>query len=161
MSKSRSFTRRDFLKASAQTGLLLAAGHPLVYPAGKAWGAIDTDPPLDLAVVTGDPEKAVLKALDLLGGMQRFVKKGQKVAADVAATLGEGLQAFCIPGSVAYERKVGLGHGNLASMPLLTSLNAITPAPLTLTDTPPAPPAAMPTAMPMAVMLELSSATAS
>ena len=31
-------------------------------------------------------------------------------------TLGEGLQAFCIPGSVAHERKVGLGHGNLASM---------------------------------------------
>jgi len=44
------------------------------------------------------------------------VKKGQKVAAEIAATLGEGLQAFCIPGSVAAERKVGLGHGNLASM---------------------------------------------
>lgn len=44
------------------------------------------------------------------------LKKGQRVAADIAATLGEGLQAFCIPGSVAYERKVGLGHGNLAAM---------------------------------------------
>jgi hypothetical protein len=43
-------------------------------------------------------------------------KKGQKVAADVAESLGEGLQAFCIPGSVADDRKVGLGHGNLASM---------------------------------------------
>lgn len=44
------------------------------------------------------------------------IKKGQKNAADIAATLGEGLQAFCIPGSVADDRKVGLGHGNLAAM---------------------------------------------
>lgn len=44
------------------------------------------------------------------------IKKGQKAAADVAETLGEGLQAFCIPGSVADSRKVGIGHGNLASM---------------------------------------------
>ena len=44
------------------------------------------------------------------------VKKGQKKAADIASTLGEGLQAFCIPGSVADDRKVGIGHGNLASM---------------------------------------------
>ena len=79
MSKLPTLTRRDFLKASACTGLVLAAGHPLVYPAGKAWGTIETDPPPDLAVVTGDPEKAVLKALTLLGGMERFVKKGQKV----------------------------------------------------------------------------------
>ena len=34
-------------------------------------------------------------------------------AADAAAAIGEGLQAFCIPGSVADQRKVGLGHGNL------------------------------------------------
>ncbi|HBC87254.1 MAG TPA: GGGtGRT protein [Lentisphaeria bacterium] len=44
------------------------------------------------------------------------VKKGQTRAADIAQTLGEGLQAFCIPGSVADDRKVGIGHGNLASM---------------------------------------------
>ncbi len=44
------------------------------------------------------------------------IKKGQKKAYDIAATLGEGLQAFCIPGSVADDRKVGLGHGNLAAM---------------------------------------------
>ncbi|MEN7973135.1 MAG: GGGtGRT protein [Verrucomicrobiota bacterium] len=44
------------------------------------------------------------------------VKKGQTVASDIAETLGEGLQAFCIPGSVADDRKVGVGHGNLASM---------------------------------------------
>jgi len=44
------------------------------------------------------------------------IKKGQTKAADIAATLGEGLQAFCIPGSVADDRKVGIGHGNLAAM---------------------------------------------
>ena len=44
------------------------------------------------------------------------IKKGQTQAVDIAATLGEGLQAFCIPGSVADDRKVGVGHGNLASM---------------------------------------------
>jgi hypothetical protein len=44
------------------------------------------------------------------------IKKGEKTAVEVAKTLGEGLQAFCIPGSVADDRKVGLGHGNLAAM---------------------------------------------
>jgi hypothetical protein len=44
------------------------------------------------------------------------IEKGQKVANQIAETLGEGLQAFCIPGSVADDRKVGLGHGNLAAM---------------------------------------------
>ncbi|MBB3698834.1 GGGtGRT protein [Flammeovirga yaeyamensis] len=43
------------------------------------------------------------------------IKKGQTKAYDIAATLGEGIQAFCIPGSVADQRKVGLGHGNLAA----------------------------------------------
>ncbi len=43
------------------------------------------------------------------------IRKGEKKAADIAATLGEGLQAFCIPGSVADDRQVGIGHGNLAS----------------------------------------------
>src|SRR5512141_2474460 len=47
------------------------------------------------------------------------IKKGQKKASEVAKSLGEGLQAFCIPGSVADDRKVGIGHGNLASMLLL------------------------------------------
>ena len=44
------------------------------------------------------------------------VKKGCTKAADAAAAIGEGLQAFCIPGSVADQRKVGLGHGNLGKM---------------------------------------------
>ena len=44
------------------------------------------------------------------------IKKGCKKASDAAAAIGEGLQAFCIPGSVADQRKVGLGHGNLGKM---------------------------------------------
>ncbi|MBP1588355.1 MAG: GGGtGRT protein [Clostridia bacterium] len=44
------------------------------------------------------------------------VKKGCTKAADAAAAIGEGLQSFCIPGSVAENRKVGLGHGNLGKM---------------------------------------------
>ena len=44
------------------------------------------------------------------------VKKGCNKASEAAKAIGEGLQAFCIPGSVADDRKVGLGHGNLASM---------------------------------------------
>jgi len=44
------------------------------------------------------------------------IKKGCTKAADAAEAIGEGLQAFCIPGSVADDRKVGIGHGNLAAM---------------------------------------------
>ena len=44
------------------------------------------------------------------------VKKGVKTAAEAAEAIGLGLQAFCVPGSVAEQRKVGLGHGNLAAM---------------------------------------------
>ncbi len=51
------------------------------------------------------------------------IKKGQTQAVEIAATLGEGLQAFCIPGSVADDRKVGIGHGNLASMLLREKTN--------------------------------------
>ena len=44
------------------------------------------------------------------------IKRKVKSAAEAAKCLGEGLQAFCIPGSVAEQRKVGLGHGNLGAM---------------------------------------------
>ncbi|WP_405270638.1 GGGtGRT protein [Methanobrevibacter sp.] len=44
------------------------------------------------------------------------IKQGCVKASDAAKAIGEGLQAFCIPGSVADDRQVGLGHGNLASM---------------------------------------------
>ncbi|MDR0426549.1 MAG: GGGtGRT protein [Clostridiales bacterium] len=44
------------------------------------------------------------------------IKKGCKRAADAAVAVGEGLQSFCVPGSVAEQREVGQGHGNLAAM---------------------------------------------
>ena len=44
------------------------------------------------------------------------IKNNCKLASDAAKYIGEGLEAFCIPGSVAEERHIGLGHGNLASM---------------------------------------------
>ena len=44
------------------------------------------------------------------------IKREQTKASEIASTIGEGLQAFCIPGSVADDRKVGIGHGNLAAM---------------------------------------------
>ncbi len=51
-----------------------------------------------------------------LVGAAIAIKKNARRAADAAAAIGEGLQAFCIPGSVADQRKVGLGHGNLGKM---------------------------------------------
>ena len=47
------------------------------------------------------------------------IKKECRKAAVAAEAIGEDLQAFCIPGSVAEDRKVGVGHGNLAAMLLL------------------------------------------
>ena len=44
------------------------------------------------------------------------IKRGVTTASEIAKCLGEGLQSFCIPGSVADDRKVGLGHGNLGAM---------------------------------------------
>ncbi len=49
-------------------------------------------------------------------GVAIALKKGITKAADAAEAIGEGLQAFCIPGSVAEQRQVGLGHGNLGAM---------------------------------------------
>ena len=51
------------------------------------------------------------------------MKKNCKKAADAAEAIGVGLQAFCIPGSVADQREVGLGHGNLAAMLLREETN--------------------------------------
>ena len=50
-----------------------------------------------------------------VAGAAIAIKRGVKTAADAAEAIGVGLQAFCIPGSVADDRKVGLGHGNLAA----------------------------------------------
>jgi hypothetical protein len=50
-----------------------------------------------------------------VAGAAIAIKRGAKTAADAAEAIGVGLQAFCIPGSVAEDRKVGEGHGNLAA----------------------------------------------
>ena len=49
-------------------------------------------------------------------GCALAVKRGAKTASEAAAIIGEGIQAFTVPGSVAEDRKVGLGHGNLGAM---------------------------------------------
>ncbi len=49
-------------------------------------------------------------------GVALALKRGIADAAEASAVIGEGLQAFCVPGSVAEQRKVGLGHGNLGKM---------------------------------------------
>ena len=51
-----------------------------------------------------------------VAGAAIALKKGCEKASEAAKAIGEGLQAFCLPGSVAEDRKVGLGHGNLAAM---------------------------------------------
>jgi len=51
-----------------------------------------------------------------IAGCAIAIKTGCTRAADAAAAIGIGLQAFCVPGSVADQRKVGLGHGNLGKM---------------------------------------------
>ncbi|MEF9939987.1 MAG: GGGtGRT protein [Clostridium sp.] len=51
-----------------------------------------------------------------IAGAAIAIKKDCRKASDAAAAIGEGLQSFCIPGSVADQRKVGLGHGNLGKM---------------------------------------------
>ncbi|MDR0315245.1 MAG: GGGtGRT protein, partial [Oscillospiraceae bacterium] len=56
-------------------------------------------------------------------GVAIALKEGSVRAADAAASIGTGLQAFCVPGSVAEQRNVGLGHGNLASMLLKEETN--------------------------------------
>ena len=49
-------------------------------------------------------------------GCALAIKRGVKTASEAAAVIGEGIQAFTVPGSVAEDRKVGLGHGNLGAM---------------------------------------------
>ena len=60
------------------------------------------------------------------------IKKGCRKASEAAAAIGEGLQSFCIPGSVADTRKVGLGHGNPVSYTPLACFRKNAPAALKL-----------------------------
>jgi hypothetical protein len=89
------------------------------------WGIASLDEARDLCTAKGIDVPAIVKSIQPICfenacwaytlGAAIAIKKGDRQAVDIARTLGEGLQAFCIPGSVAEDRKVGIGHGNLAS----------------------------------------------
>ncbi|CAJ1881307.1 hypothetical protein PEKONANI_03356 [Aeromonas jandaei] len=90
------------------------------------YGIISLETAEQLCLKQGVDVRAIVKSIQPIAfenagwayliGAAAALKKGQISAVDIAQTLGEGLQAFCIPGSVADDRQVGIGHGNLASM---------------------------------------------
>ena len=92
----------------------------------KEYGIKDLEDARDICLAKGIDVDAIVKgvqpiAFDNAGwaytlGCAVAIKKGITNAADAAEAIGIGLQAFCIPGSVAEDRKVGLGHGNLGAM---------------------------------------------
>ncbi len=80
----------------------------------------------DLCLSKGIDVEAIVKGVQPIAfenavwaytlGVALALKRGVKEAAEASAVIGEGLQAFCVPGSVAEQRSVGLGHGNLGKM---------------------------------------------
>ena len=90
------------------------------------YGIASLDEARDICLAKGIDVEAIVKGVQPIAfdnavwaytlGAAIAIKKGCTKAADAAEALGIGLQAFCIPGSVAANRKVGLGHGNLAAM---------------------------------------------
>ena len=92
----------------------------------KEYGIADLEAARELCLSKGVDVESIVKGIQpiafenavgayTLGAAIAF-KKGVTNAAEAAEALGLGLQAFCIPGSVADQRKVGIGHGNLAAM---------------------------------------------
>ncbi len=89
-------------------------------------GIENLDAAKELCLANGIDVEAIIKGVQPIAfenavwaytyGVALALKKGVKAAADAAAVIGEGLEAFCVPGSVADERHVGLGHGNLGAM---------------------------------------------
>ena len=92
----------------------------------KEYGMTEIEEARDLCLSKGINVEEIVKGVQPIAfenavwaytlGTAIALKKGIKKAAEAAAAIGEGLQAFCIPGSVAENRKVGLGHGNLGAM---------------------------------------------
>lgn len=80
----------------------------------------------DLCLNNGVDADAIIKSVQPIAfenaswaytlGCAIAIKKGVKTAAEAAEAIGIGLEAFCIPGSVAEQRHVGMGHGNLGAM---------------------------------------------
>ncbi len=90
------------------------------------YGFTSLDEARELCLAKGIDVDAIVKGVQPIAfenaswaytlGAAIAIKKGIKTASEAAEAIGIGLQAFCIPGSVADNRKVGLGHGNLAAM---------------------------------------------
>ena len=92
----------------------------------KEYGIESLEAARDLCLAKGVDVESIVRGVQPIAfenavwaytlGAAIALKKGSKDAAEAAENIGIGLQAFCIPGSVADSRKVGLGHGNLAAM---------------------------------------------
>ena len=90
------------------------------------YGIASLEEARDITLKAGIDVEAIVKGVQPIAfenavwaytvGAAIALKKGTKKAADAAEDIGIGLQSFCIPGSVADQRQVGLGHGNLAAM---------------------------------------------
>ena len=97
-----------------------------IMPVLKEYGIGSVEESLDICKEKGFNPYDIVKGVQPIAfenaawaytvGAAIAIKKGCKTAADAAEAIGIGLQAFCIPGSVADDRKVGLGHGNLGAM---------------------------------------------
>ena len=97
-----------------------------ILPVLKEYGIGSVEECLDICKAKGFNPYDIVKSVQPIAfenaawaytvGAAIAIKKGCTTAADAAEAIGIGLQAFCIPGSVADDRKVGLGHGNLGAM---------------------------------------------
>ena len=99
---------------------------PKIEAALKEYGMTSLEEARDLCLSKGINVESIVKGVQPIAfenavwaytlGVAIALKKGINKAAEAAETIGIGLQAFCVPGSVAENRKVGLGHGNLGAM---------------------------------------------
>ena len=99
----------------------------------KEYGMTSLEEARDLCLSKGIDVESIVKGVQPIAfenavwaytlGAAIALKKGITKAADAAEAIGIGLQAFCVPGSVAENRKVGLGHGNLGAMLLREETN--------------------------------------
>ncbi len=106
---------------------------PKIEAALKEYGMTSLEEARDLCLSKGIDVESIVKGVQPIAfenavwaytlGVAIALKKGITKAAEAAETIGIGLQAFCIPGSVAENRKVGLGHGNLGAMLLREETN--------------------------------------
>ena len=97
-----------------------------IEPVLKQYGFADLEAARDFCLAKGVDAGSVVRSIQPIAfdnavwaytlGAAIALKKDGKKAAAAAEAIGEGLQAFCIPGSVADQRQVGLGHGNLGAM---------------------------------------------